>query len=413
MYALSTATAFDALIVGRGAIGAAAALGLSRLGLKVAIVARPSQQSENGQPAAAAERAAQSDWDSRVFALSPATRSLLQQLRVWGALDASRVAPVFDMLVFPSSRPGAPELHFSAYESRVEALAWIVENRILTAALDRALGFANVAIIDGVVSAFQLQPQGASVTLQDGRQLHARLLVGADGAESVLRELAGLQTTVRDYPQTAVVANFDSSQPHRDCAWQWFGDHGVLALLPLPGDRCSIVWSAPSALAQTLVDLDPQVLAERVSELSGARLGRLQMITAARTFPLRRLQVERLIAPRLVLIGDAAHVVHPLAGQGMNLGFGDLQCLLDVIQAREPFRDPGDPMLLRRYERARREPVAMMRMATDGLQRLFDPESESALPALLRPILAGRELGWRLVESSSWLKRRLVAHAAS
>lgn len=402
MYALSTATSFDALVVGRGAIGAAAALGLSRLGLKIAIVAPVAETS-----------AADAQWDSRIFALSPATRALLQQLRVWDAIDASRVAPVFDMRVFPSSRPGAPELHFSAYESKVEALAWIVEHKNLSSALDRALGFANVAILDGVVDSFDVQPHGASVTLQDGRQLQARLLVGADGAASALRELAGMHSTVRDYPQTAVVANFETSLPHRDCAWQWFGDHGILALLPLPGDRCSIVWSAPTVLAQTLVDLEPERLADKVSEISGGMLGRLQMITPARPFALRLLQVERLIAPRLALIGDAAHVVHPLAGQGMNLGFGDLQCLLDVIHAREPFRDPGDPMLLRRYERARSEPVAMMRMATDGLQRLFDPESEPALPALVRPMLAARDLGWRLVESSSWLKRRLVAHAAS
>jgi len=206
MYALSTATSFDALVVGRGAIGAAAALGLSRLGLKIAIVSPVAETS-----------AADAQWDSRIFALSPATRALLQQLRVWDAIYASRIAPVFDMRVFPSSRPGAPELHFSAYESNVEALAWIVEHHNLSAALDRALGFANVAILDGVVDSFDVRPHGASVTLQDGRQLQARLLVGADGAASALRELAGMQSTVRDYPQTAVVANFDTSLPHRDC----------------------------------------------------------------------------------------------------------------------------------------------------------------------------------------------------
>ncbi|MEK9720217.1 MAG: FAD-dependent monooxygenase, partial [Quisquiliibacterium sp.] len=137
------------------------------------------------------------------------------------------------------------------------------------------------------VTGVESQPAGAIVSLKDGRQLRCRLLVAADGAASGVREMAGIRATVKDYPQLAVVANFQTSQPHRDCAWQWFGDHGVLALLPLPGDRCSIVWSAPTGLANTLLDLEPQVLAQRLFELSGGALGRLNMITPARSFTLR------------------------------------------------------------------------------------------------------------------------------
>lgn len=410
MYGLSTVSTFDALVVGRGAVGAAAALGLAQCGMRVGVVA-PGAPVQAHLPAAAA---GPDDWDPRVFALSPASRALLQSLRVWDALDVARIAPVYDMRVYPSARRGAPELHFGAYEACVEALAWIVENDNLTSALDRALGFAGVVGIDGALASIDTEGHaGATVTLADGRSLQAKLVVGADGARSPLRGLLGIEALERDYPQRAVVANFAISRPHRDCAWQWFGSHGILALLPLPGDRCSIVWSAPLPLADTLTQLDPQNLAREVGEVSSGALGDLRLITPAQTFPLRLIEVRRTVAPRVALVGDAAHVVHPLAGQGMNLGFGDVQVLLDTVRAREPFRDLGDPMLLRRYERARSEAVATMRLATDGLQRLFDPESEPALPALLAPLAGAREIGWRLVESSTWLKRRLIAHAAS
>jgi ubiquinone biosynthesis UbiH/UbiF/VisC/COQ6 family hydroxylase len=405
MYELSAVSSFDALVIGRGAVGAAAALGLAQCGMRVAIVAPVAPEP---RPAPGGDA-----WDPRVFALSPGSRAVLQQLRVWEALDATRIAPVYDMRVYPSPREGAPELHFCAYEACVEALAWIVENDNLMSGLGRALGFAGVIGMDAPLVAVDTETHGgATVTLEDGRALRAKLVIGADGARSPLRALLGISASERDYPQRAVVANFATSKPHRDCAYQWFGEHGILAMLPLPGDRCSIVWSAPLPLAETLAQLDAETLARRVGDLSHGVLGDLRLITPAQTFPLRLIEVERCVAHRVALVGDAAHVVHPLAGQGMNLGFGDLQVLLDTVRGREPFRDPGDLMLLRRYERARREPVATMRMATDGLQRLFDPGSAPALPALMRPLVGAREIGWRLIESSSWLKRRLIAHAA-
>jgi ubiquinone biosynthesis UbiH/UbiF/VisC/COQ6 family hydroxylase len=402
----SAGLAFDVAVVGRGGVGAAAALGLARLGLRVANVA----------PAAAAAQSTPQgdDWDARVYALSPATRALLQSLMVWDALDASRVAPVYDMRIFPAARADAPELHFSAFEACVDALSWIVEDRNLSGALERALAFSGVARIDARVDAIDTtKPAGAQLRLSDGRALRARLVVAADGADSPLRAKLSIPATTRLYAQQAVVANFACARPHRDCAWQWFGAHGILALLPLPGDRVSIVWSAPEPLADTLMSLAASDLAQRVAETAQGVLGALEPITPARRFPLRLIDVGRLCSQRVVLIGDAAHVVHPLAGQGMNLGFGDVTALLDVLRGREPFRDLGDPLLLRRYERARREAIAAMRLTTDGLQRLFDPDAEPALPGLLKPLVGMREIGWRLAASSSWLKRRLIAHAAS
>lgn len=391
---------YDVIVVGRGAIGCATALGLAQSGLKVALVGPP------------AESEAQA-WDPRIYALSPASRQLLESLRVWQALDAARLTPVRDMRIYPDTRAGAPELHFDAVQAGVDELAWVLENRNLMQALERGLGFTGVQVLEQRIVAATTGNPLASVTLTDGAQLQARLLVAADGAASTLRELAGVATQTHDYPQQAVVANFDCARPHHDGAWQWFGDHGVLALLPLPGDRCSIVWSAPVALADSLAALSPDALAQRVGEASAHTLGDLRALGEARCFPLRLTMAEQMIAPRLVVLGDAAHAVHPLAGQGMNLGFGDVAELLAVLRAREPFRDLGDRLLLRRFERARREPVLAMRLATDGLQRLFDPDASAAWPAWLRPLLASRELGWQAVAGTPWLRRRLIRHAVS
>jgi 2-polyprenylphenol 6-hydroxylase len=400
---------FDVAVVGRGAIGAAAALGLAQSGLRVALVGPP----EGARGAANASSGAPGDWDARVFALSPATRALLHRLRVWQALPASRIAPVYDMRVQPQAGGSGTELHFDAYRARVDALAWIVENRALAGTLVQAAAYAGVTAVDANVDAVDADEPGpagrARLRLDGGRELSARLVVAADGADSPIRQGAGIVSHARDYPQRAVVANFDTARPHGDCAWQWFGAHGVLALLPLPAGtpergRCSMVWSAPSQLADELLALPHGAIAARVAEVSDGVLGELSMITEPRAFRLRLVRVDRLIANRTVLVGDAAHVIHPLAGQGMNLGFGDVGGLLDVVAGRESYRDLSDPLLWRRYERARRTPVATMQQVTDGLQRVFGP--------LPRPIEAIRDLGWEVVARSPWIRRQLVSRAA-
>jgi 2-octaprenylphenol hydroxylase len=393
---------FDVVVVGRGAVGAAAALGIAQTGLRTAWVgpAAPDSTPDVG-------------WDVRVFALSPGTRDLLRALRVWDEMPRSRIAPVYDMRVYGGPGMDAPELHLDAYTGRVDALAWIVENRSLVGALGQALRFAGVTVFEDIVAAMQVSDtpgQGMAVLeLGGGRTVSARLVVGADGADSTMRELAGIDVGVRSYGQRGVVANFEATRPHGDTAYQWFGPElGVLALLPLPPEtpdrgRASMVWSASDALADRLMALSPEALAEQVGQASQGVLGRLALITAPRDFPLRRILVPTWVAPRLVLVGDAAHAMHPLAGQGMNAGFSDVAELLSVLRGREPFRDLGDRLLWRRYERARRESVALMQGATDGLQRAFGP-----LPA---PIAGLRDLGWRAVAASGWLRRQLIAQA--
>jgi ubiquinone biosynthesis UbiH/UbiF/VisC/COQ6 family hydroxylase len=348
-----------------------------------------------------------------VFALSPGTRDLLRSLRIWDALPQERITPVYDMRVYAGQQADAPELHLDAYRGQVEALAFIIENRTLMKTLEAALQFAGVATIDDTVIDMNCEGQGPAgrirLGLGSGQSLVAKLAVAADGADSTLRALAGIEARVSDYPQRAVVANFESSRPHADTAYQWFGpDLGVLALLPLPPvspdrGRTSMVWSAPTGLADELSAMTGEQLAARVTHESNQMLGDLSLITPAHSFALRLIKVPRLIAPRLVLIGDAAHAIHPLAGQGMNIGFGDVRQMLDVLKGREFYRDLADELLWRRYERARREAVSLVQTTTDALQRAFGP-----LPA---PLVGLRDLGWRAVASSGLARRLLIARA--
>ena len=202
-----------------------------------------------------------------------------------------------------------------------------------------------------------VEDAAAHVTLASGETLEADLIVGADGAHSWVRAQIGSKATRRDYRQTGVVANFKAEKPHGETAYQWFRDTEIIALLPLPGDHVSLVWSARTDHADALLALDPAQLAAEVETATQNMLGALECVTPAQGFPLALQTVDRLIAPRVALVGDAAHLIHPLAGQGMNLGLRDVAALADVLANKEAFRDLGDPVLLRRYERARREDI--------------------------------------------------------
>lgn len=402
----------DVAIVGRGPVGAAMALALEGAGLSVRLV---------GRNAPAAPPSGPDDWDARVYALSPASQRLLARLRAWDAMDAARIAPIHDMAVHAGNAHDVRPLQFDAYAADLEALAWIVEHRNLAGALSQVLRFRDIAVDDADVTGLTIDDAAAELVLSDGRHLRARLVIGADGAHSTVRAAADLDGDRRDYEHVAVVANFEGELPHLDTARQWFSDEGIVAQLPLPPvlgadgrrrSRASLVWSAPPSLADELCALPPEGLARRVADAWAGTLGTLRVLTPARTFPLARMQARRLAAPRVALVGDAAHLVHPMAGQGMNLGFGDVEALAAVLRAREPGRDPGEPWLLRRYARARAEPVASMAVLTEGLFRLFyDPPGPlAAVPA---PVLASvRELGFRAVDSLSPLKRWFARQAA-
>ena len=400
-------TSCDICVIGNGAIGKASALALAQAGLKVVLVA-PSQPQLPDQAAKPPTQPAQDDlWDHRVYALNPVARSLLDSLKVWDAMDAARIAPVDAMAVQGDAPDQSGMINFDAYGARVGALAWIVEDSNLNRALDAALRFASgLTMVSGAARALNRTADAAELTLDNGHIITARLVIGADGAHSWVRTQADIGMDYRSYHQQAVVANFATEHPHQGVARQWFlGTEGIVALLPLAGHRVSLVWSAPEALAGQLMNESPEQLAQRLMHLPGQTLGQLSLLPPAqpKAFPLRLIRSRSLIADRVALVGDAAHVIHPLAGQGMNLGFADIQALLDAIAKTDPSADCGDARTLGRYARSRKEEVLLMQITTDGLQRLFASD--------LAPVKVLRNAGMNLVNKLPFLKRRLITHA--
>ncbi|MEX3592391.1 MAG: UbiH/UbiF family hydroxylase [Burkholderia sp.] len=380
----------DVAVVGGGLVGKTAALAITQVGLKAALLAPP-----------AAPSATDTAFDVRVYALSASSQALLERLRVWQALEHTRVTPVYDMRVYGDAQA---ELHFSAFQAAVPQLAWIGEASLIERALDAALRFQpNLSWIDTRAQGLDITPEHATLSLANGEVLSVDLVVGADGANSWMHSQIGTSVQRRDYRQTGVVANFKAAEPHRETAWQWFFDGEIAALLPLPEGHVSLVWSAYTAHADALLALNPAQLAAEVERVTHRQLGALDCVTPAQGFPLALQTVDRLITPRVALVGDAAHLIHPLAGQGVNLGLRDVATLVDTVASREAFRDLGDTVLLRRYERSRRADIYAMMVATHGLQWLF------ALPGTLACV--ARNTGMALVGAQPFVKRWLVASA--
>jgi len=385
-----TIQTFDVAVVGGGLLGKTSALALAQSGLSVALLAAPTPPMQAGQA-----------YDSRVYAFSSSSQALLEKLRIWQALDAARMTPVYDMRVFGDT---LAQLHFSAFQAAVPQLAWIVESGLVERALDTALHFQpQVTWIAQRAQGLSVSDQDAALTLDNGMVLEVQLVIGADGAHSWVRSQTEAKIKQRDYAQTGVVANFRAALPHGETAYQWFRDGEIIALLPLPDQHVSLVWSAHTEHAQTLLALDPAQLAAEVERAVGERQGALECVTPARGFPLLLQDVDRLIAPRVALVGDAAHAMHPLAGQGMNLGMRDVASLAEILGQRESFRNLGEMVLLRRYERARRADIQKLLLTTDGLQRLF-----AAPGAVVRGM---RNAGISLLAAQPWLKRWLISHA--
>jgi len=385
---------FDIVIIGGGLVGLSLARSLAGSGLALALIEpRPSALPPTGV-----------NWESRVYALSPGSAAFLQSCGAWQRLPPERIARVERMRVFGDD-PGA-RIEFSAYDAGLRELAFIIENNRLHHALREAVREQELRMhCPAGWSTLEFHESHAAIGLEDGTALTARLVVGADGAESRVRKHAGIAVRAADYRQLGVVANFSCEKSHDDTAFQWFMRDGVLALLPLPGRRASMVWSIAEERGRRLLALPEPALADEVEAASGGVLGALQVITSARGFPLKLQRVTHFTRPRLALVGDAAHNVHPLAGQGVNLGFRDARALSKVLGERGPQGDCGDYALLRRYERARREDVLAMQAATDGLQKLFNNDA-----VLLSRV---RNLGLTLVDRLPWLKSFLVHQAVA
>jgi ubiquinone biosynthesis UbiH/UbiF/VisC/COQ6 family hydroxylase len=340
------------------------------------------------------------DFDVRVFALSPGTRGMLRDLGAWEHLDPLRVAVVRRMEIFGD---GGARLAFGARAGG--ALAWIVEAGRLGEALEtQAASLAHVTLRRGAEAlAFGAVAEGAWAELRGGERIEGDLLVGADGPDSRVRSMLGFAFEERPYGEAAIVANFECEGGHGDVARQWFRADGVLAWLPLPGKRISIVWSTANANAEEIAALDARALERRVRDAGASVLGDLRLVSTVARFPLRLIDVPDPVSPGVALIGDAAHAVHPLAGQGVNLGFQDVKALAEALSDRSSLERPGDMRVLRRYARERREDVTAMQFVTDGLDRLFSSERPGAYTL--------RNLGLRLVDSQAWAKAVLSRRA--
>lgn len=361
----------DVCVRGSGAVGTSLALALARQGLSVAITTAPAA---HGAP------------DVRAYALNAASRALLSELKVWQALPTDAVTAVHDMRV--AGDAAGAGIDFSSWQQGVDALAWIVDAAELDTALQAAARFAP-----------HLQTVPAPV--------EAELTVWADGKASASVQSLGVRVQRHAYGHTAVAARLHCEQAHGNVAWQWFRAPDVLALLPFdrpaPGHGFGLVWSMPAAQATEILQLPNAEFEARLTEATEGRVGALRLWAPRAAWPLSLAQADPLCGPGWVLVGDAAHVVHPLAGQGLNLGLADVASLAGLIAAREPWRSLGDEQLLRRHARARALPTMAMARVTDGLLHLF---------ANNQPVVRElRNRGMSLLNHLAPLKRLLTAKA--
>jgi len=388
------APTLDVAVVGGGMVGAAAALALARAGFSTALL-------EARAPAA---WDADAEVDLRVVGLAPSSVMLLDELGVWTSIREARAGSYSHMHVWDAESGAA--IDFDAHSEGRDRLGYIVENNLVQWMLWQALQTAGVRVLcPAEVKAFEAREDRIQLELAGGETLAAGLLVAADGAASPLRQLAGIGTRGRDYAQRAVVAHVTTERPHEDTAWQRFLPGGPLALLPLADGRSSIVWSLPEAEARRVLALDGQAFLDELGVASDFRLGRIVAATPRAAFPLKLQLAERYQADRFVLLGDAAHAVHPLAGQGVNLGLRDVAELRDtLIDARAAGRDIGAAHVLRRYARRRRSADTLDALGFDALARIYAWQS----PVLV----AARGMGVRLLDRLAPLKRKLSEHAA-
>ena len=355
---------FDVVIVGGGIVGLSAACMLAPMVERIALV--------NKIPAP--EWSPESDYGLRVSAINLASQKLLTEIGVWDHIQQMRCAPYHDMVVWQGLADA--EMHFSANMTRYNSLGAIVENNVLLQALSQQVKtLANVSCYEpsSMQHFSELSDNSILIELEDeqgqSHRLTSRLLIGADGVHSKVRSCAGISATRQDYQQSGVVCTVVTEKPHQDTAWQCFTEQGPLALLPLAGKHCSVVWSLPTAEAEQMLTLSDEDFNARLSMASEYRLGGLQIASKRASFPLAGSQANEYIGRRVVLLGDAAHAVHPLAGLGLNLGLEDLVYLQQLMQASD--RELGSERVLQCYQRARKTENSSMQQALEAIDKLF------------------------------------------
>jgi 2-octaprenylphenol hydroxylase len=392
--------AFELIVVGAGPVGLLLAARLlegaagRRLGVRILDLKPPRAWSADAM-------------DARVYALSRASQAAFAALGLWDRIRARRASPYRLMRVWEGAdAAGRASVRFDAAEIGEPDLGHIVEDSLLRGVLLERLATAAVDLRFGeAVAGLKRRGGAVELTTTGGETYKADLVVGADGTESTIRAAARIDAIRHDYGQTALVAHVATEKPHAETAWQRFLAGGPLAFLPLGDGRSSIVWSCPADEAGHLAGLGDAAFLAALETASAGVLGRLGPISERHAFPLRLLHARRYTQAGIALIGDAAHTVHPLAGQGMNLGLGDAVCLADtLLAALREGQYPADERVLRRYERARKAHNLTMQLAFDGLSRLFG----RGFPAWAGPV---RGLGLALVDRTGPAKAFLTRRA--
>jgi len=384
---------FDIVVAGAGMVGACAAFALARNGYRVALVEITPPRKSEGKPTV--------DYDLRVSAISPRSRAILEQLGIWQQLEPARVCYYEQMYIW--HQHGKASVAFDAVDLARDTLGAIVENRLVQQTLHRACEHQpgiEWFMPDRIETLLENNADGVELRLKSGRYLTASLLIAADGRDSPTRNLAGIEAQLGQYRQTAIVANVDAEKPHAYTAWQRFLTTGPLAFLPLANGQCSIVWSCDNEFAQHLTQTSESEFCNALGEAFEFKLGRIESCSARLSFPLGWHSCERWLRDRVLLIGDAAHGVHPLAGQGVNLGFSDVDLL-----ARLCGQNPGElsQKNLRRFERQRKSETWLATQSFSAMKWIYGNDQKL--------ISGARDLGMRVVDQTPWFKRAMMQKA--
>jgi ubiquinone biosynthesis UbiH/UbiF/VisC/COQ6 family hydroxylase len=396
---MSTILQKDVVIVGAGLVGLSAAVGLHQAGYSVVLVDR-----QNPTKLASTDDA----WDTRIYAVSPRNAQWLATLGVWQWLPPARVCEIQAMDIFGdmSQKP----LSLSAADANVENLGFIVESSALMQALLKQIALLGVpTLFDAVCEKVVNSPAQVALKLSSEQGIESQLLLAADGSYSWVRQQLALPMKQKAYQQTAIVANFKVEKSHENIARQWFlldeeGQSNILAWLPLPEDTMSIVWSVSTKLADRLLKHSDEAFTQQVKLAGNAMLGELKLLNKPIGFPLSLQTTQQFAKDSVILLGDAAHRVHPMAGQGVNLGFRDVMDLMELLQNKHQFQRMNDASLLKQYKRRRKSDVLKMVMLTDGLYQLFGQQNSF--------IQSVRNWGLSATNHKS-IKKMLVSNAIS
>jgi len=382
----------DIIIVGAGLVGLAAAIALAKQNKRVVLIDAKKQLCTM-----------QSAWDERVYALTPGSESWLKALDVWRHVESSRVNAIHAMHLWGESDD---PLILSDKDANLLKLGVIIENRNLMYALWQQIGTLDVTVITGVNCEFlEKEDQNIQLALQGDTKITAKLIIAADGVNSWVRQQVNIAVKQKSFNQTAVVANFSTEKNHQNIARQWFLPHETLALLPLPNQMVSMVWSASTKKANELLRVSNKELANKVETQTKYELGALELVGEVLSFTLNQQTATQLIAERVVLIGDAAHQIHPMAGQGVNLGFRDVMELQNLLSTSHALQDIGEYSFLRNFERARSADIATMNTLATGLDYLFAGESGAVKKAI--------NWGLQQLNHQTTLKKLLIQQVAS